>query len=244
MMLTHETLIPLAVFLAITLGAWVAAGHGRRPAARRPRTGCGGCSTAARPGASRPAWPSGRRLFQAKVTAAASKLGQSLRPSDEQELGKIRLKLLNAGFRQEQAVAVFYGIKLIGLLDRPGRGRSRLLSCTPGMTQSTYIVTACAAALGFYLPDFVVGHSKKKRGESIFLGLPDALDLMVVCVEAGLGLDAAMRRVTSELASRARCSARSSPSPTSSSRWAGRARTCSATWASAPASTTCGRSPP
>ena len=41
---------------------------------------------------------------------------------------------------------------------------------------------------------------KKKRSESIFLGLPDALDLMVVCVEAGLGLDAAMRRVTSELA--------------------------------------------
>jgi tight adherence protein C len=41
---------------------------------------------------------------------------------------------------------------------------------------------------------------KKKRAESIFLGLPDALDLMVVCVEAGLGLDTAMRRVTGELA--------------------------------------------
>ena len=50
------------------------------------------------------------------------------------------------------------------------------------------------------MPDFVVGRRKKSRGESIFLGLPDALDLMVVCVEAGLGLDAAMRRVTSELA--------------------------------------------
>ena len=46
----------------------------------------------------------------------------------------------------------------------------------------------------------IVGKRKKRRGESIFLGLPDALDLMVVCVEAGLGLDAAMRRVTSELA--------------------------------------------
>ena len=69
-----------------------------------------------------------------------------------------------------------------------------------GLTQPTYIATACAAALGFYLPDIVVGNRKKRRGESIFLGLPDALDLMVVCVEAGLGLDAAMRRVTSELA--------------------------------------------
>ena len=56
------------------------------------------------------------------------------------------------------------------------------------------------AAIGFYLPDFIVGQRTKRRVESIFLGLPDALDLMVVCVEAGLGLDAAMRRVTSELA--------------------------------------------
>ena len=45
----------------------------------------------------------------------------------------------------------------------------------------------------------MVGNIKKKRGEAIFLGMPDAIDLMVVCVEAGLGLDVAMRRVTSEL---------------------------------------------
>ena len=57
-----------------------------------------------------------------------------------------------------------------------------------------------SAASVFYLPDFVINNQKKRRGESIFLGLPDALDLMVVCVEAGLGLDAAMRRVTNELA--------------------------------------------
>jgi tight adherence protein C len=60
--------------------------------------------------------------------------------------------------------------------------------------------TALVAAIGFYLPGLVVDNRKKKRSEAIFLGLPDALDLMVVCVEAGLGLDAAMRRVTSELA--------------------------------------------
>jgi len=57
-----------------------------------------------------------------------------------------------------------------------------------------------SGGIGFYLPGLVVGSRKKKRFESIFLGLPDALDLMVVCVEAGLGLDAAMRRVATELA--------------------------------------------
>jgi tight adherence protein C len=137
--------------------------------------------------------------FQAQVTRAANKLGQSLRPSDEQELGKVRLKLLNAGFHNENAVAVFYGIKMILMLVGLGIAFP-LLALKFGMTRNTFTFTALCAAIGFYLPGYVVDSRKKKRSESIFLGLPDALDLMVVCVEAGLGLDAAMRRVTSELA--------------------------------------------
>jgi tight adherence protein C len=55
------------------------------------------------------------------------------------------------------------------------------------------------AGFSFYLPELVVMYLAKKRKESIFLGLPDALDLMVVCVEAGLGLDQAMRKVAEEM---------------------------------------------
>src|SRR5438552_2449583 len=84
--------------------------------------------------------------------------------------------------------------------DSGSLGFTRADCWTAGIGRTTYIFTACGGALGFYLPDYVVGAIKKRRSESIFLGLPDALDLMVVCVEAGLGLDAAMRRVTSELA--------------------------------------------
>jgi tight adherence protein C len=51
----------------------------------------------------------------------------------------------------------------------------------------------------FYLPDLVVGFLGSRRKDAIFLALPDALDLMVVCVEAGLGLDQAMRRVADEM---------------------------------------------
>jgi tight adherence protein C len=193
-----ETLIPFVVFLAISLGAYSVLGL----AAAKPRTaedrlrrlldGRG-------PGSAEANLAKRQEALQARVTAAAGKLGQSLRPSDAQELGKIRLKLLNAGFRQEQAVAVFYGIKLIGLLIGLGVTFPPLF-LRAGLCQSTYVGTACAAGLGFYLPELVVGKCKKRRGMAIFLGLPDALDLMVVCVEAGLGLDAAMRRVTSELA--------------------------------------------
>ena len=53
--------------------------------------------------------------------------------------------------------------------------------------------------LGFYLPSIVLWYLRSKRQQEIFLTLPDALDLMVVCVESGLGLDAAMRKVTDEM---------------------------------------------
>jgi tight adherence protein C len=54
-------------------------------------------------------------------------------------------------------------------------------------------------AVGFYLPSVVLWWIRRKRQEAIFLGLPDALDLLVVCVESGLGLDAAMRKVCDEM---------------------------------------------
>jgi tight adherence protein C len=192
-------LIPLAVFVAITLGTWallgMIAGRPQRAEDRLKKL----LDPADGRGRAEASLARQQEAFQARVTAAAKKLGQSLRPSDEAELGKIRLKLLNAGFRQEQAVAVYYGIKLIALLVAVAVAVPFLVY-KYGMTQSAMGLAAAAAGLGFYIPDFLVGRRKKKRSESIFLGLPDALDLMVVCVEAGLGLDAAMRRVTSELA--------------------------------------------
>src|SRR5262245_29615508 len=115
MALDVETMMPFAVFLAMTLGAWAVLGMaaGRPKSAedrlRRlldPRAGVAGDAGQAKK----------QEIFQAKVTAAAKKLGQSLRPNNAQELGKIRIKLLNAGFRQEQAVAVYYGSKFIGLM--------------------------------------------------------------------------------------------------------------------------------
>ena len=53
--------------------------------------------------------------------------------------------------------------------------------------------------VGFYLPNIILWWVRRKRQEEIFLSLPDALDLLVVCVESGLGLDAAMRKVCDEM---------------------------------------------
>jgi tight adherence protein C len=194
-----ETWVSIAVFVAMTVGSWAILGM----LADRPRSAEERLRRLIDPVAARSAAETSQakrqEVLQAKVTAAAGKLGKSLRPSDQVELGKIRTRLLNAGFRQEQAVAVYYGIKTIGLIVGLSVSFPPLF-LQVGPTRTTWVVTAVAGAVGFYLPDFVIDFRKKRRGESIFLGLPDALDLMVVCVEAGLGLDAAMRRVTAELA--------------------------------------------
>jgi len=196
--LNAETMVPFAVFMAMTLGAWAVLGlMAGRPGTAEDRLGRLLNPATAATGASNQSKKQDK--FHAKVTAAAGKLGKSLRPSDAQQLGKIRIKLLNAGFRQEQAVAVYFGIKLI-LLVAALSAAFPALYLRFGLSQVSYVSTACVGGLAFYLPDFIVGSAKKRRNQSIFLGLPDALDLMVVCVEAGLGLDAAMRRVTSELA--------------------------------------------
>jgi tight adherence protein C len=198
MLMSWTTFIPLAAFLAITLGVWavlsIVADRPINPEERLKRVLN---PTAARPDAS--AMARQQDKFQAKFAEAAKRLGKSLKPSDEVALGKLRLTLLNAGFRGENAVTMFYGIKMLAMMGCLGIATPIVLGKV-GLTQMGLCYILLGGALGFYIPGLVVEKIKKKRAESIFLGLPDALDLMVVCVEAGLGLDLAMRRVTTELA--------------------------------------------
>ncbi len=138
--------------------------------------------------------------IQQQVTKAAKALSKPLRPNNEVELGKLQTKLLNAGFRGEHAMSIYLGIKFFCLLLAFGV-TAPLFYAKYGLTRPGVMYMIFGAAAGFYLPGVVLAVLKSKRAEAIFLGLPDALDLMVVCVEAGLGLDAAMRRVANELAS-------------------------------------------
>jgi len=111
-----ETWVPIVVFLVMTVGSWAILGS----LSDRSRSADERLRRLIDPVAARNAAEASQtkrqEVLQAKVTAAAGKLGKSLRPVDQVELGKIRARLLNAGFRQEQAVAVYYGIKLIGLI--------------------------------------------------------------------------------------------------------------------------------
>ena len=74
-----------------------------------------------------------------------------------------------------------------------------VLLLSGGFTIKIFAYAAMPALLGFYLPVIALWYLRSTRQQEIFLTLPDALDLLVVCVESGLGLDAAMRKVTDEM---------------------------------------------
>jgi tight adherence protein C len=193
-----QTLIPLGAFLAITLLVWLALGAiADRPSDLEERLNRL-IDPSARKKAAASILAEDDRL-QARMSNVAGRFGKSFRPKNESELGKAKEMLLNAGFRGEQAVAAFYGAKVIGgLLGLLVAGP--LVYAKVGLNRNGLTYLLLAGAVGFYLPGYVVGAIRKKRMEGIFLGLPDAIDLMVVCIEAGLGFDTAMRRVTQELA--------------------------------------------
>jgi tight adherence protein C len=132
------------------------------------------------------------------LNKAAPQLSKALTPKTEEESNKLKQRLGEAGFRGESAFAVFLALKVIvaiGLLFISG-GIGVFLD---GFSTGALFKAIFGGGLGFYLPELVLNFLRAKRKKAIFLGLPDALDLMVVCVESGLGLDQAMRKVVDEM---------------------------------------------
>ena len=129
---------------------------------------------------------------------AAPKLSKALEPKSELEQNQLKVRLANAGFNSSTAPQMFLSVKLIlfGLFAVIGVTFG-LMRFGPNMQGMTAI--AICISVGLYGPEIWLWLVRRGRMERIFLGLPDALDLLVVCVEAGLGLDAGMRRVAEEL---------------------------------------------
>ncbi len=129
---------------------------------------------------------------------AAPALSKALQPKTELEQSELKIRMSNAGFHSPNAPTFYLAFKFIALLCGMLLGAGIGLPIY-GMTQSGMFAVIIGAGLGFYIPEIGLWFMKRSRQEKIFLSLPDALDLLVVCVEAGLGLDAGMRRVAEEL---------------------------------------------
>jgi len=136
------------------------------------------------------------RLLQRKPTSLESivKPFQNVLPRSVAEASIVQKRLMRAGYRDASAVNIFYGGKVLVPISLS------VFATVTGLYQmSPFFVYTIAAGLGFMVPDFWLGNRIKKRQLKVRLGLPEALDLMVICTEAGLGLDQAMNRVADEL---------------------------------------------
>ena len=119
----------------------------------------------------------------------------SVLPKSQAEVSVVKQRLIRAGYRKETAIKIFNGSKFV----------IPILLCAIALVSglgatSPFFVYAVCLGLGYLGPDFWLGRMIKKRQSKLRRGLPDVLDLLVICIEAGLGLDQATVRASEELA--------------------------------------------
>lgn len=200
-LLTSNELVPLGVFLVIMLGTfWILSLVSQRNSIAEERL-----ERLGRPKSladiEMSAIESNHRF--AGLKKAVEGIGINLQPQSELEKNSLKVRLANAGFRSETAPAIYQGLRVASLVLFliPA---ALFFVLKDGFTTNALMYTILFGGVGFYLPQLVLGFLRSSRQQEIFVTLPDALDLLVVCVESGLGLDAAMRKVTDEMKTHAK----------------------------------------
>ena len=130
----------------------------------------------------------------------ASPLAKLSIPQGDWENSTIRTKFINAGIRNPNAPILFYAAKTLLPLLLAGAGYLGMALASVSLERNQLIfVLLILATMGCYLPNILLDRMITARKREIFENFPDAADLMLVCVEAGLGLDAAMVKVADEM---------------------------------------------
>jgi tight adherence protein C len=137
-----------------------------------------------------PSFPEKQKL---RAEQALAKVGNLVPPS-KQSISRTQLLLVRAGYRSPQAPLVVRGLRLLLPIVFLA-----LVYFTGFYHQNPVVVLALAAIAGYMAPEFYVTQKVRRRQHRLQLSLPDALDLLVICMEAGLGLDQAILRVAHEL---------------------------------------------
>ena len=196
--LDFVTLLPFAAFGAIAIGAWVAVdmvfNSKTKTESRLERLKNGNLGKSDVVKSSGGAKEGITKLLE----QASPKISDALKPKNEKEANKLKQKLDEAGWRTENATQILSTLKVLsaGFGFFAGGGVALLSN---GANLWTFVYSLVAAVLFMFIPEIILGFIAGKRKQKLFLGLPDALDLMVVCVEAGLGMDQALRRVADEM---------------------------------------------
>ena len=137
--------------------------------------------------------------WRERLAELADPLARLSVPSEGWETSPLRLRFINAGWRAPSAPGLYHagktaltvGLPLVVWIALPHHGGRPLAL--------TFLFLVSAASIGYYMPDMILKRRIANRQREIFEGFPDALDLMTVCVEAGLAMDAALARVGGEI---------------------------------------------
>lgn len=143
--------------------------------------------------------PNDSQEWSATLAQAIGPFARMSAPISDWEHSPLRLRFVNAGIRRDDARVIYFGAKTVLPLFF-AFGAFLLLRGVmdvDGMTLLMYVMIA--ALVGCYLPNMVLFLKIRERKREIFENFPDAADLMLVCVEAGLGLDAALTKITEEI---------------------------------------------
>jgi tight adherence protein C len=138
-----------------------------------------------------------------KLATWAKPVSQLSLPKEGWDSSQLRLRFMNAGWRQPWAPSLYFGVKTTLAIVLPLVGLVVLSARPEHLGQELmFAILGLLSAIGYYLPNAVLARKIEIRKRAVFEEFPDMLDLLTVCVEAGLGLDAAMMRVADELALR------------------------------------------
>lgn len=135
-----------------------------------------------------------------RVMALAGPLGKLALPKGGWERSQLRTRFMNAGLRSASAPALYFAARTLLTFLMPALLISYLGMWDAKVGSLTVLAgIVAAAALGYYLPTVVLAHMVGHRQRELFDNFPDALDLMIVCIEAGLSLDAVIARAGQEV---------------------------------------------
>lgn len=136
-----------------------------------------------------------------RAAGMTARFGKLSTPEEGWEKSGIRKRFMNAGIRNASAPLLYFGAKTILAIGLPILAYLILVLMGSKMSMNaTLMLLLLAAAFGYYLPNMILSHLVMLRQREIFETFPDALDLMTVCVEAGLGVEAALNRVAGDIA--------------------------------------------
>ncbi len=182
-----RTILFLLLVFAVVAGLalWAMLSLSSVPLRERLRTFTGSAAAAPAPG---------QGEWIEKVARVAEPFSRLSLPEDGWEQSALRTRFMNAGWRHAGAPKLYFAAKTLLALGLPA-----LAASLAGRYGHLLLVLFASAAIGYYLPNGVLARRAEMRQRDIFESLPDALDLLTICVEAGLSMERALAKVAGEI---------------------------------------------